>query len=745
MKMDESTLVSQIEQLERQASSYYGGEVAKEQSLAMDYYLREPFGDEEEGRSQVISSDVWDVVEGLMPIILKPFVSSDDVVRFNPEGEEDVEAAEQESDYMNYIITQKNDVFSTLVAWVKTGLLQKNGVVKYWWDKSRKTELERYEGLTDDQYTLLLQDENVTVVKHAEEVMNVGMDVDTQQPIVEKYHDVELRITKEVGEAKYCVIPPEEFLINSDASNPNPQEAQFVEHRTRKTLSDIRAMGYDIDDDVSDTSNSEDPQYSEQYTARRQGESYDTDNKLDPASREVVFREVYIKIDYDNDGIAELRKVCLVGSQVLCNEETEEIPFCSWTPYPQPFKFYGRCPADETLEIQLTKSVLLRQNMNNIYTINNNRVFASNKVNMDDLLDNQIAGIVRVDGDVVGNHVVSVPITPIGGVIQPMIEYFDSAKENRTGFTRYNQGTDSNSLNKTATGIRIIAEAGNERVGLISRAFAEMGLKNLMIGMHGLCRRHATKAETVRLRGKWVTINPREWRTRYDMTVSVGLGNADQQMKMQAAQLMLDKQMMLLPAGVVKPENIYNAAKKLAEAVGEKNPDKYFSSPMQQQDGAQEQDPTVMQQMEQLGGALEDAMKQIEVLRSDKEIKARELEIKAFDADTKRVQAMQKTNTEEIDKTAIAVAEINAKSAEKIALINASKQANADDSSSFVQNLETGEIEEKPNQTQLLLSALIESNQELLRVMAESLRPNTADIVIKKQADGSFIGTKVEA
>ncbi len=579
--MTEEQLVGHIVRLEAQAGGTYSLAVAYEQARAMDYYLGKGFGTEEEGRSQVVSSDVWDVVEGITPLVLKPFVASDDIVRFSPEGAEDEEAAEQESDYINYVVTQKNDIFETLVAWVKTGLLQKNGVVKYWWETTTRTSIERYENLSDDLFAAMLNEDNVQVVEHTEKPGDPQFDEQTGQEIPgEVTHDVVLRISQEHGYATYRVIPPEEFLISRDATSINPQKARFVEHRTKLTISDLREQGYDVEDTLSDAG-TDDLTMSPQYAARRDQEQdfHNNNEGGDPASREVTLREIYVRVDFDGDGIAELRKVCIVGRDILANEEAEEIPFCAWTPYPQPFKFDGRCPADETIEIQKIKSSVLRQQMDNIYTINNNTRYVSSKVNIDDLLDNQIAGVVRVDGDVVGNHVMPAPVTSIGSVVMPMIEYFDSAKENRTGFTRYNQGTDSNSLNKTATGVRIIAEAGNERIGLVSRCFAEQGLKPLMLGMHGLCRRHGTKKETVKLRGKWVDVDPRGWKTRYDMSVSVGLGTADKQMQMQGAQLLLDKQIALMPSGIVTPKNMYEAGSKLAQALGEKNPDKYFTAP----------------------------------------------------------------------------------------------------------------------------------------------------------------------
>lgn len=622
-KMEDIDLIAHLENMERQAVGYYSGEVAGEQSKAMDYYLAKPFGTEEEGRSKVVSTDVWDVVEGLTPLVLRPFVSSDDVVRFTPTGPEDEDAAQQESDYINWVVTQRSDVFNELIGAVKTGLLQKNAVAKYWWEKSRRTEIERYEGLSDDEYTVLIQEENVEVVEHTENVQEVvGPDGQAAQVVT---HDCVIRVTHESGEAKYAVIPPEEIRISRDALSANPKTARYVGHITKKTISEIREMGFDVPDDVADY-NSQDPYLSPQYLARRQSEEYQYfgNNPLDPSQREVTFRDSIVRIDYDGDGLAELRRVVMVGREILLNEETEEVNYVSWTPYPQPFKFYGRCPADETVEIQLIKSTLWRQSLDNIYTINNNRNFVSNKVNLDDLLDNQIAGVVRVDGDVVGNHVMPAPIQPIGGIVQPMIEYLDSAKENRTGFTRYNQGMDANSLNKTATGVRIIAEAGNQRVELIARAFAEQFLKPLMIGIHGVCRRHSTQAETVRLRGKWVTIDPRQWRTRYDMSVSVGLGTADKQMQLQGHQMLLTEQKGALQVGLVKPENLYNGLAKFAELLGEKSPEKYFSDP------AKSEPPPPPNPMDNP----EFMLKVAESQRKDREVAIREREVDIKDRES---------------------------------------------------------------------------------------------------------------
>lgn len=642
MQMTDDALVAHIEQLEAETNNADNSSVAAQQARALDYYLARPFGTEEDGRSQVISSDVWDVVEGMTPLILKPFVSSDDIVRFTPVGPEDEDAAEQESEYINYVVTQQNDVLETLVAWVKVGLLQKNAVVKYWWDTSKRKTIERYEGMTDDVFTQLLDDPNVTVVEHTETEGPEGL-----------MHDAVIRVSQDIGRARYEVIPPEELRVSRNATSPNPKSARFVEHVTRKSISELREMGYDVDDNISDA-NVQDPRFSEQFTARRvnQGDQFSDPIGNDPAAREVIYREVYLYVDVDGDGMSELRRVCLVGNVVLANEETEEIPFVGWTPYPQPFQFNGRCPADEVAEVQLLKSTILRQTMDNIYTINNNTRYVSDKVNLSDMIDNQIAGIIRVQGDVVGNHVMAAPITPIGAITMPMVEYMDTVKENRTGFTRYNQGTDANSLNKTATGIRIIHEAGNERVGLISRIFAD-ALRQLMLGIHGLCRRHSTRQERVRLRGEWASVDPRSWQTRFDMSVSVGLGAADKQVQMQGAQLLLQTQMNLIQAGIVKPENLYEAAAKLAQSIGEKSPEKYFTLPKGEPEKPDPtQDPAFKFQVAELHIKGEDLeMRKQEMLLKEREMALKEGEFK-IKQDQLIIQvelARSKTHAEEAD------------------------------------------------------------------------------------------------
>lgn len=134
-------------------------QLSQERADAMDYYLGDMRKDmpAQEGRSRAVSTDVADTVEGLMPSLMDIFAGSDEVVRFEPVGPEDEEAAQQETDYVNHVFMQQNPGFMTLYSFIKDALLQKVGIVKVWWEESEQEERETYYDLTEDQFALLAQ------------------------------------------------------------------------------------------------------------------------------------------------------------------------------------------------------------------------------------------------------------------------------------------------------------------------------------------------------------------------------------------------------------------------------------------------------------------------------------------------------------------------------------------------------------------------------------------------------------
>lgn len=569
---NERKLLQAISQESKDALGYYNSEIADDQAKLIDYYYGKPFGNEEAGLSQVVSTDVADTVDGMLPGILKPFISTDDVIVFNAQGPDDEKGAEQETDYMRWVVTQKNDAFLQFYQWVKTGLLQDVGIVKYWWETKRVAEIERYRGITQQAYEAIKGSDDVEITE-----AETYTDMTPMGPVV--MFNIVCRQTREHGYAKYQVVPPEEVRISRRATSISIHEADYVEHRKKMTLSDVRQMGYDVLDDIAD-GDDDDLDGSQQALARNEDESVTKDaDPISAASREVTFREVYIRYDDDEDGIAELRKVCIIGTQILANEETEEIPLRAWTPYIMPFKFNGLGPAAKIADIQLIKSTLLRNSLDNVYGLNNNRYAISENVNMDDVLDNAVNGVVRVKSSQIGNDIMPLPLQPIVGIIQPMMQYMDYVKDNRLGWNRASAGLDPNAINKTATEVSLINESSNEQCELIARTFAETGLSQLMLALHGLCRRHSTKAETIKLRGQWVEIDPRNWKRRADMTISVGLGTSTQAQKKQDSMMLMQVQKEALQAGLSDPSKIYNGLAMLVNSMGRKDVDQFFTNP----------------------------------------------------------------------------------------------------------------------------------------------------------------------
>lgn len=610
MKMTDDELIELVRREERTSLDYLSGTLADERAENMELYLGDKTREltAQEGRSSVVSMDVQEAVESMMPYLMKVFTSGDEVVRFNPKNKEDVAGAEQETDYVNHVIINQNNFFLVASQWFKDSLINKNGYVKFWWDESEEVTQESYQGLTDAELQMLLQDEDVEPIEHTaypdtsdpmtQQVMQAAQMGDEQAILMAQQlpmlHDVKVKVTNKEGKAKIEPCPPEEVLISADERSIDPNTVRFFEHRQWKTISDLREMGYDIPDDIQDDAST--LWMSEEWLSRNEfaeEETYRDDIDAGP-NRRVVYREAYMKVDYDGDGIAERRLICLVGDEILANETVDLVPFANITPFIMPHRHIGRALADYVKDIQIIKSVIMRNVLDNFYSSNNGRWAISDKVNLDDLLVSRPGGVVRVEGNP-GAEIMPMVTNPIGTAAFPLMEYLDTNKENRTGITRYNQGLDANSLNKTASGINQIMNAAQAKQELIARTFAETGVKQLFLGVHKLLQQHANKQEVIRLRNQWVEVDPRQWKTRTDMTVAVGLGTGNKQEMLQQIMNILQVQREAIQVGIATPQNIYEACMELTKNAGFKDGDKYWTNPSQQPPQQPQPDPKLIE------------------------------------------------------------------------------------------------------------------------------------------------------
>ena len=312
--------------------------------------------------------------------------------------------------------------------------------------------------------------------------------------------------------------------------------------------------------------------------------------------RLVKVREAYIRSDQDGDGIAELHRVVVVGTTILEDEEVDIIPIACISPTMLPHRHIGRSVADDVMDIQLRKSMIERQLFDNMYIANNIGYAVSDKVNLDDMLVSRPGRIVRMeDGAMPGQgHIQELRGQLLGAESYSLLDYIDNQKEARTGVTKYNQGLDANSLNKTFGGISQIMSAAQQRLEMIARVFAETGVKELFSIVHSVLLKHAKKEEIIKLRNKWVPVDPREWVKRTDMTISVGLGNGNKDQMLSHLQMILQAQTAFQSTGIVTPHNIFNALERLAQNAGFKSPEQFFTDPSNQQQPQQQQDPNVI-------------------------------------------------------------------------------------------------------------------------------------------------------
>lgn len=629
-KITDDDLIVAINKEIANSVGYSNGKLSEMRRKAEYYYLGEAKGDlappEVEGRSSVVSTDVADTIEWMLPQLLKIFTASDNAVEFAARVQKDEQAAKQATEYINYVFHKQNDGFNILYTWFKDALQYKNGILKVYWDDKKDVTKEDYEGLTTGELTMLLEDQAIEPIKHSQYIdpaqeeayaaamqQYAGMQANAQQaammgqqvqplpppPQAPMLHDVTVQRTQDCSKVTVENVPPEEFRISRSAKSI--KDASFVAHVVLKTLSDLKASGYKgVDKLSSDTHADLNGEATERATYDDEMVAGDDSHEVgDETQRRVTVIESYMRMDHDGDGIAEWRKVVTCGNTVLDNEECDGPPFVSITPIPRQHRFFGRSIADLAMPTQRTKTAIKRALLDNLYLQVNGRYFAvEGQVNLDDLLTSRPGGVVRIKTQ----GAVGALQQGMGdaGAMYQALEYEEVEKENRTGFTRYSQGTSADSLNDTATGMNIITNRSDARTELIARVFAETGVKDLFLLILKLVSQYQQGESAMHTNGQWVTVNPREWATQFDFNVNVGLGTGNKDQVIQHLMALMQTQGNGLQLGIATPQNLYNAATKIAENMGFKQADMYFTDPSKQQPQQPQPDPRVIEAQEKL-------------------------------------------------------------------------------------------------------------------------------------------------
>lgn len=586
--MDDDELASYLIEHEHRAIGYYESEIATEQAEALDRYYRRPYGDERAGRSQVVDGTVAITVDNALAAILRPFVSSDETVIFEPVGPEDEQVADQATQYVNYVLTNDNCGFQILHDWFKDALLQKVGVVKAYWEDYSRDMIERVENLDPIQVQSLQQSGEALAVYGPDE--NGLYTADIKQRYVD---------------GRLCVenVPPEEYRI-SPYTRPGrmpPYEA----HITRKSRSELIEMKFDRDVVMSLSKANNTAITDSRAIARYADEEFSTtreDVVGTEASDMVDFNDEFVLIDYNGDGVAELRRVMRCHNVILYNEQVDYSLFARLCPAPMPHKIYGLSLADQVMDEQKIATVLMRQTLDNIYLANNPRIIVpksaerANGITISDILNEAPGAVIRAEG--VGIEPFAIPF--VAEKSFPILAYVEQQAESRTGISKQGQGFDPDALQKanqiTATQSAIEEEGRNSRAEMIARIFAETGVRDLFRIMLKLLVNHQPRSRMVRLRNQWVEMDPRSWNADMDVSISVGLGIGSKAQQMVTAQTVLATMEALgaspYASALLDPGKVYNAVKRLFNAAGIKNVDDYLNEPQPGPDGQFQPPPT---------------------------------------------------------------------------------------------------------------------------------------------------------
>lgn len=545
------------------ADSWSNGDLADQQAEALDYYYGQPFGDEEEGFSSVVTRDTLKTVEGIMPSLMKIFASGDTFVEFEPTGAEDDAAAQQATDYLNYVFDKRCDGFTVLYTWFKDALLMKNGLVEVSWSQDELCDIENFVAIESIELQALEEEENLEIV---------NKEVNEEDP---NLYDVTVRRTNYRGRPVVDNIPSSEFRIK--ARSKSIKDADFVARVQDVSIGSLIDAGFNRED-ISEGHGSS--LIKNQVEDARFG---DVDETADFGNNtQVEYVKAWVKVFDEDSEEMKLYEVHRVGNIVLDKEEVGSVPIINLSPIMMPHKFTGVSVADLVKDIQEIRSKMWRHTLDNLALSNAGRYAAvENQVNLQDLIDNRIGGIVR---EKVQGAVRQLPVPQLGQATFPFLNELEKEREDRVGVSRMGQGLDPSALtsNTAATAVNQVMSASQDKIQLIARIFAETGIKELFLQLYRLSRTNNSEVDIVKLRGRFVPVAPYDWKDRYDMAVTVGLGN---QNKDQQLMHLNNISTMLKGIGgteygyLIQPQHVHTLATEFIKNAGYRNAGQFIGDP----------------------------------------------------------------------------------------------------------------------------------------------------------------------
>lgn len=568
------------------AISFIENEIGAQRAESLERFRGAPLGNEEDGRSQIVRSVVRDSVHGVLPSLMRVFFSTDRAVEFVPHGPEDVEQAEQASDYVNHLV-RENDGWTVLYSAFKDALYQKQGVVKYWHDESIEVSYHDFTGLTEQGLALVMQEPGTEVVDleeaESEEESPQGPSGDPSGQlggVTPSLLNVTVKRTRRAPRIRLACVPPEEFLIDRRARSLD--EARYVGHRQMCRVDDLVRMGYDPDFVESKVSHADTFTGSHESWTRYSAQGgYWPSDAASQHDRRVLYCESWLRWDLDEDGLAELVRVCTIGEghEIVDVSPVDSKPFALFQIDPEPHLVFGQDLADVTKGLMEVETAVMRAILDSLaLSVHPRTAVVEGAANLDDVLNTETGAIIRMDAP---GMVQPFAVPFVGAPALNVLEMLKTERESRTGV--FNSALDPDALQSTTrAAVQAQVDAASQRLELYARNLAEGGMRRLFRGLLRLVCAHQDRAQMVRLRGRWVEIDASVWNASMDATVNVGLGNGRDEEKLAALQQTLQVQQQILEK--MGPQNplvglgqVRYSLGKLLEFAGYKDTTKFFN------------------------------------------------------------------------------------------------------------------------------------------------------------------------
>jgi hypothetical protein len=595
--MDEVALIAAIDDADNRSYgsnlSNLTAELSAQRALAIDLYLGKNVDPAPEGQSNVVDRTVFETVQWILPSLCRIFANGDDVVTLLPLGPQDVDQAKQETAYLNWLVTVKHSWFDQFLEFATDCLLTKNAYWLVYKDNNRQVDIEKYEDQTKMGIAFLLQDPTCQLIssqaKAAPDMPPDPVLGPDGQPVIDAngqpmttpalLYDVTVRRVKNQKDICLRVLPPERCKVDQRAFNWRLDDrCGYFEYWEEMTLTELREQGYEISTDIAD-----DPEiYTQEDYARDQfGERrLERYKPADPSMRRVKARMIWIRVDADGDGIAELLQITRVGRHILYKEEVSRIPVASGVACPLPHRHVGVGIGDMVADIQRIKTFLMRQGLDGLYASNYpQKVLNENFVNMDDVMIRRPDGVIRAT-DINQIRYEQVPF--VFPQVVEGLQYMDQVRESRTGVNNGFSGIGTADLMESAQPgtVNQMTSMAAQRVEQIARILA-FAIEDLFSIVHEQVLKMGHKRQVVQLLGNWVEVDPGGWQRRTDFKACVAFSSGNKDAQVSRLMVMLQKQAEALTTGipVCTPENYYNTLVELTKAADFAQPERFWTDP----------------------------------------------------------------------------------------------------------------------------------------------------------------------